>query len=231
MIFTKWDILQLNTNLISSFFVTETPFLNCLKQILAIYVLQLLVAYQPVRTPIHRPGQFVGLALILNELIFGEFTGVIRSQWVKSLQNPFVSESDVVQGDSIYRAARWPSYWPQSTMSSVWLYNASVRKERTRSMLHLNGTSHKIICSSVCRHRPRKTYYSWRQREQVGGWGDWHSTPLIWFIFKQASLYTCRIKQTHPFTLRTQRTHIHNMCSSRCQVSVFSTARGRLHWG
>lgn len=36
------------------------------------------------------------------------------------------------------------------------------------------------------------------------GWGlcvaAWQSTPLIWFIFKQASLYTCRITQTHPIT-------------------------------
>lgn len=39
-------------------------------------------------------------------------------------------------------------------------------------MLHFNGTLHKTICSSVCRHRPRKTHYSWRQREQEEGADD-----------------------------------------------------------
>lgn len=60
-----------------------------------------------------------------------------------------------------------------------------------------------------------KHTYSWRQKERVcvcGGVGvhvaDWKRTTLIWFVLKQAFLYTCRITQNHPITLHNIHTLI-----------------------
>lgn len=65
------------------------------------------------------------------------------------------------------------------------------------------------------------------EAENVGvGAAPWQSNTLIWFIFFEVSLYTFRIRQTHPNNL--QNTFIMYV-PPRVNTVIFSTAKASLH--